>query len=670
MTLKGFIKECHKKEVFKMLSIYIVSSWVILQVLAVIADPLGLPVKSVTYLIIILLIGFPIYIYYVWKFRLLKYEIQQTEDPTTPYNKSTFQKMYFSSLLVVSIITGISITFIIKNNFGSNFSLEEIKGNNKIAVIGFKNTFGDDKLDNVGNIIASYISHGITEKEVGQVISPKVINDYTSIIKSQAGVVDLNNLLNTYFKPGKRIEGAYYAEKDTLLLQGSIKNSIEETLISFETIKCGLDSKLDCAEQLKQKILGYLRTEGTQDESGYIKNKEDRIVSYYEETPPKFEAYELLTSALSSQSNSRLRFELLNKAIEVDPSFFEPKIHIIAYHYNNGTYKIADSLTNNLLLNSDYSKRQRNWLLFYEATLKGKNDRAYRAIQYEYKLAYKDLATNMTTMTNALQKVNHVEDIEEIFNEIPMTEMALENCDRCGYRYYLKGLADVELGKYDEVINTLVPVTNILENIVIKRPIIMAYSQSGKLNELENYLSDYALTASTQAIDYLTIFSGIQLINANQIDEANKYFNKIITNNDSNSNLPNLAKAYYYKEDYLNAQDIYTKLHNNEVENIEYLVHLAISYFKNGNFEAAKTHIEKLDNLRTDYQFGAIDYGWAQYYISIGDKDKALEFLLKSVSQGFDFLATTFQNDPHFRTLKDSPEFNNRIMNYWKNKIQ
>ena len=50
MNLKGFIKECHKKEVFKMLSIYIVSSWVVLQVLALIASPLGLPEKTEPFL--------------------------------------------------------------------------------------------------------------------------------------------------------------------------------------------------------------------------------------------------------------------------------------------------------------------------------------------------------------------------------------------------------------------------------------------------------------------------------------------------------------------------------------------------------------------------------------------------------------------------------------------
>ena len=652
-----------------MLSIYIVSSWVVLQVLALITEPLGLPIKSVTYLIIVLLIGFPIYIYYIWKFRLLKYEIQQTEDPTTPYNKSAFQKMYFSSLLVVGLLSGIAITLIIKNNFGENFSLQKIQSNNKIAVLDFENTTGDEKLDNVGNIAASYISHGITEKEVGQVISPKLVKDYTSIIKSKAGTtIDLDNVLDNYFKPGKRIEGAFYKEKDTLLLQGSIKNGFDETLISFETIKCGLDSPLDCAEKLKQDILGYLRTEGEKDESGYIKNEDNEPVSYYEETPPSYRAYEFLTNAIANVDNGKLHLELLDKAIEADPNFFEPKIHKIAYHYNLGNYKIADSLRSLIDINSKLSNRQKNMLLVHESIIKGRNNRAYRAQRIEYDLAFKDMSTNMSTMTLALQYVNRPEDIDAIYNEIPMNEMILENCSRCGFRYYLKGLADVELGNYDKVIKTLVPITNIIEHSYLKRPLIMAYVQASKLTELEKYLTDNALTASISDIDYLNIFTGIQLINTNKTDEANKYFNKIITRNNNPASNENLAKAYYYKGDFLNAQSIFETLLQEDSENIEYVVQLAVSYFKNGNFEAAKTQIEKLDNLRTDYQFGSIDYGWAQYYNSIGDKDKALEFLLKAVVQGHNYTPSTFQNDPHFKTIKDSPEFINRIMNYWKNK--
>lgn len=657
MTLKGFVQECHKKEVFKMLSIYIVSSWVVLQVLALITEPLGLPEKSVTYLILILLVGFPIYIYYIWKFRLLKYEIQQTEDPNTPYNKSAFQKMYFTSLLVVGLLSGIAITLIVKNNFGENFSLTKIQGNDRIAVLEFTNNTNDEKLNIIGKITANWIIHGITEKEVGQVISPKLVSDYANIVKSQAGSIDINNLLKSYFKPGKIILGDFYKENDRLLLQGSIKDGLtDKTLISFETISCDPNSPLDCVEALKQKILGYLRIEGND-------------VNFYENTPPNFNALQYKEMAFDYlEKDDTLFLEFLDKAIEADSNFFEPYVHKMAYYYNNELFATTDSLIKTVLNNSKLNTRQKNWLLFYESIISGKNDKVYRAIKKEYEVASLDISTNQSTMTIALQFVNRPEDIQAIFDEIPMEDMTLENCPRCGFRYYLKGLADVELGNYSKVIKTLTPITNIIEANYLKRPLIMAYIKSGKFIELENYLSDYALTAEIENIDYLSTFAGIQLINSNHIEEANKYFNKIITRKNPIASNIYLAQAYYYKGDYLNAQPLYKSLHEEHPNEVDYLVQLAICNFNNGNFEVAKTQIETLDGLRTDFQFGAVDYGWAQYFNSIGNKDKALEFLLKAVSQGFNFTPSTFQHDPHFKTIKESPEFKNRIMNYWKNK--
>ncbi|WOD43822.1 TPR end-of-group domain-containing protein [Hwangdonia lutea] len=669
MNLKGFVKECHKKGVFKMLSIYIVSSWVILQVLALIASPLGLPEKSVTYLIVILLLGFPIYIYYVWKFRLLKHEIQQTEDPTTPYNKSAFQKMYFSSLFVIILLSGIAITLIFKNNFSQKIALKKLNGNDKIAVLNFENTTGNTELDNVGRIAARYISHGITENEVGQVISSKIVSDYTNVIKSQAGTsIDLNNLLKNYLKPAKVIEGAFYMEKDTLFLQGSIKDGlVDKTLISFETIKCDPNAPLDCAEKLKQDVLGYLSTEDRQDESGYIQKNNNQIASYYEETPPNYEAYQYLMNALDNIENDKTHLEYLNKAIKVDKDFFEPKTHLMAYYYNKGLFSITDSLIKTVAANSSLNARQKNWLLFYESIITGKNDKTYRAIKKEYEVASLDMNTNQTTMTIALQYVNRPEDVDAIYDEIPMDNMVLENCTRCGFRYYVKALADVELGKYNTVIKTLAPVTNIIESNYLKRPLISAYVKSGKFLELEKYLSHYALTATNQAMDYLNVFTGIQFLNANKKVEADSYFNKVIANSNATTAKPDLATAYYYIGDFKNAEDLYKTLHEAEPNNIEYIVLLAISFSKNGQFEAAKTQIEKLNRLKTDYQFGAIDYGWAQYYASMGDKDKAIAFLKKSVAQGFNYTPTTFQNDYHFKTIKDTPEFINQIMNFWKN---
>ena len=218
-----------------------------------------------------------------------------------------------------------------------------------------------------------------------------------------------------------------------------------------------------------------------------------------------------------------------------------------------------------------------------------------------------------------------------------------------------------------DIFNTSSTLEGIAQEIDDEQGMVIMTSSQAEEESWGDFINDDYSVFTTCLIE---AFTGIQLINANHIEEANTYFNKIIARESPAASESYLAQAYYYIEDYLNAQDIYKVLHEKESDNIEYLVQLAICYSHNGNFEEAKTYIEKLDALRTDYQFGAVDYGWAQYYAAVGDKDTALEFLLKAVSQGYNFTPSTFQNDLHFRTIKDSPKFNNRIMNYWKNKTR
>ena len=667
MTFKGFVTECHKKEVFKMLSIYIVSSWVILQVLALVSEPLGFPVKIVTYLIIILLVGFPVHIYYIWKFRLLKYEIQQTEDPSTPYNKSAFQKMYFSSLFVISLLSGIAVTLIIKKNFGNSVLLAELEENNKIAVLDFENTTGNEELNNIGEIAANWIIHGITEKDAGQAISSKLVNDYKMMIKSEVGNESINSLLIKYLKPGKVIEGVFYMEKDELLLQSSIKNGLmDETLISFETVTCNPNEPLDCAEQLKQQILGYLSTEDRKDDFGYIKD-DNTLTSYYEEKPPSFKAYQYVLEALDKEDDDKTYLTLLNKAIELDPNFFEPKIHMMSYFYNKKQFAKTDSLISTTTNNSRLSTRQKNWILFYESINNGKNDKAYRAILKEYEIASLDVSTNQTTMTIALQFVNKPEVIKKFYDEIPMDDVVLENCSRCVYRYYLNALADIELGNYDDVIETLIPVTDIIEANYLKRPLIMAYIKTGDITNLDKYLSEFALTATKEDMAYLYTFTGIQLINANSIGKAKEYFDKLISKKNYTAQNEYLAKALYFSDDYVSAEKEYQDLYLKNPNNSEYITHLAVSYYKNSNYEMSRKIIEKLEDNRSDYQFGEIDYRWAQYYASIGNTDKALEHVIKSIVQGYNFTPTTYHHDPHFKNLKNDSTFKEHL-DYWKNK--
>ena len=138
MNLKSFFKECQNKDVFKMQSIYVVSSWVLLQVLALTWKPLGLPEKSVTYLIILLLIGFPLYILYIWKANVSPLEKEVIVlDKTELKKKAAFKKMYFTILGITAILCFVAVSLIINKNFKSIAELPSVNQSDKIVVLKF-----------------------------------------------------------------------------------------------------------------------------------------------------------------------------------------------------------------------------------------------------------------------------------------------------------------------------------------------------------------------------------------------------------------------------------------------------------------------------------------------------------------------------------------------------
>ena len=164
-----------------MLSIYVVSAWVILQVLSITWQPLGLPQKSVTYLIIILLLCFPLYIFLLWKFRIVPLQKTEVElDEKEEKKKASFRKMYFSALGIITSLCVITVFLIVNKNFSleNKEILPKIVKSDKIAVLKFGNNTGDPQYDIVSKMASDWIIHGITENQVAQVITQDLVDEY------------------------------------------------------------------------------------------------------------------------------------------------------------------------------------------------------------------------------------------------------------------------------------------------------------------------------------------------------------------------------------------------------------------------------------------------------------------------------------------------------------
>ncbi|MCZ6594176.1 MAG: tetratricopeptide repeat protein [Bacteroidetes bacterium] len=636
-----------------MLSIYIVSSWVLIQVLAVTWEPLGIPQKSVTFLIIALLIGFPIYLFYIWKIRLepleklKKARISKKGKP----KKSGFQKMYFSVISVISLISLVAVAFILENNFFKSVKLPAQFSTDKIAILKFGNNTGDSKNDIVGKMTSDWIMHGITQNQLGQVVSPEIVTEYVGFLGGSAGLSDDRGVLDTYFKPAKVITGNYYLDNDKLIFQCSITDGdYNETFISFEPISCDMENPLECIESLKQLILGYLITE-------------DSPELNLQDTPPKFEAYRYFIDAKANISDSDAYIALLNKAVAADSNYFEAKVDRVVYYYNAGQYSIADSLIGTIQPNSR-NTRQINLLDMYKALLDGNNKKIYTHIMKEYNYAPFHLETSVGVMVVSLQYVNRPQDIDSIFKMIPMKGMDVGNCTQCQFRYYVEGLAEVERKEYGKAIRTLTPIANIVNDFYLKRPLIAAHIRSNNFPGVDSLFSKLSLTNSENDLKNGYLFAGKECLMSDNEKKAIFYFDKIISIEEEAEDKYYSAFALYYKGAYNETEPLLKLQLEEDPDSKTLLALLAVTYFKNGKETEAESMLSELEELRAEYQFGSIDYALAQYYAATGSQERSFQYLLQSVAAGNNYTPQTFQNDPHFKDYRDSDIFKN-IMTFW-----
>lgn len=651
MTFNSFLKECNEKEVFKKLSIYIVACWIILQVLSVTQDYIGIPGKIITVILILMLIGLPVNIFYIWKFSLAPLEVSYSElEKEGKKKRSKFQKMYFSSLIMVSILVGLVSIFIINNKFIESIEFPEIESSDKIAILNFGNNTGNKDLDIVSKMATDWIMHGITENQVAQVISPEIVSDYSDILKvSTASSFDGKTILEEFFKPKKIISGNFFLQDNNLIFQSSISEN--DGSFAFKQVECNKENPLECIESLKQIILGYLIT------------SEDKVT--LQDFPPKFEAYQAVLEAQANyQDDDNKYLALMDKAIAIDSNYFEPKMLKISVTYNMGNFKMADSLRKEAIKSSaKINKRQRNLLNFYEALLKGKHDDTYSALKKEYNLAPTDLQTNKTMMAATLQFVNRPNEIDTIFTKIKMDELDLDLCYDCEDRILVKAFADLELERYDSAIDLLSPYSNGIDKIYFKIPLIKAYLRNEKKELAEAILNKLELKAKTTTWQRVYNKIAADLLLQNRNSEALEYFDKVINTSEITPSRE-VAFAHFFKNDFKKAELIYEELYKLNPEDYDIISKLGICYYKNDKRTQSAKLIETIENLRKDFQYGSIDYVLARYYASVGDSDNTFKFLMQAVASGKRFNSSTFQNDPHFLPYFNTKMFE-QILKFW-----
>jgi hypothetical protein len=299
----------------------------------------------------------------------------------------------------------------------------------------------------------------------------------------------------------------------------------------------------------------------------------------------------------------------------------------------------------------------------YRALLDGNNRKVNDYLIKEYHYNPFDIESSQSMLVIALQFINRPELVDAIYEEIPSEDLIIENCLWCEYRIYVKSMADIQLKRYDTSIDLLTETLQKVDAFYLNRPLASAYIRSNRLIDLERLVSDLELTSESEDLMELYSFIGAEFLLINSKEMADQYLDKVIES-DPPPTKDLLANSFYLKEDYNNALLLYQQLHDENQEDLTYISRLASCLYKNQKIEEGEQMIQKLEPLRADFQYGAVDYCIAEYYAVVQDEEKVFTYLLKSISQGNYYTLTSFQNDPHFAHYFKNKKFD-EILNYW-----
>lgn len=564
------------------------------------------------------------------------------------------------SKFVPAAIFAAIVIYFFSTKFWQQEDSSETQVQNKIAVLEFDNNTGDTIYNIVGKMASDWIFHGITQNKLGQVMSPEIINEYmaASIIPTTKNAIATN-----YFNPSKIIKGVYYLDKNRLLFQCYITDENMNEIENFEAKDCDPEAPLDCIEALKQRILGYLVTE-------------DKKNATLEDSPPSFEAYVIFNRAKSKYLKDPQDpevLQLVEKAIDADTSYFEPKVYKFQYYYNSGDLIVADSLLKPLRKSYITSERQKILLQIYIDLLELEYKKAHKSQQIEYNITPFHLETNSNMMIHSLQLVNKPGEIDSVFNEINMAEMDISKCRFCVERYKIKGLADIERKRYKSAISLLKFAVETDDFSVLKKVLLRAYIRAGKYAMADDVLSNLQLPTGERESERerererkwvdIHLSAAKEFIWADKKDMANIHLDKIINYVDNIlESIPAdlvhfFAESLFYQGNYEDAAMLLESLLESYPGLIDYHALLAIAYQKSGKTSKATAKLVELENLRGDFQLGEVDYGLAQYYASISDDNNTIKYLWQAIDDGHWYETWTFQNDPLLKAYFETKSF-------------
>lgn len=327
--------ELNRRKVVKVAVAYAIVGWLILQLSDVLVSLLGLPEWSGRLVFLLLVLGFPLALFFAWAYQLTPRGLQRERDvePGQPLARPTSRKLDF---LIIGAL-GIAVAYLV----GDRLLRHEERATpipaaavQSVAVLPF--------VDMSPNKDQGYFSAGISEDILNQLsrIPDLQVAGRTSSFAFEGINQDLREI-------GEKLNVAY-------ILEGSIQKTGEKARVTVQLIKAAdgfhlWSDKFDrnltdifaIQDEIAEAVAGALSItlgvgEGNR-QTGGTRN---------------FDAYDAYLAGLSlsrqNESESTLQaIQLLEKAVALDPDYARAW-STLAFAYDNAAYSFIGERTEEL----------------------------------------------------------------------------------------------------------------------------------------------------------------------------------------------------------------------------------------------------------------------------------------------------------------------------------
>jgi tRNA A-37 threonylcarbamoyl transferase component Bud32/TolB-like protein len=247
----------------------------------------------------------------------------------------------------------------------------------RVVVAVIENRTGDASLDNLGHMAADWVTQGLAQTGLVEVVpSTSVMTSSLAAGAGAGGQLDAAGIraLGRETGAGTVVSGGYYRQGDSIRFQVQIAAAEDGTVLrALEPVAGPLSQPLGAVEALRQRVMAALAT--------LFDSRLSRWATTASQ-PPNFQAYQEFIAGLDRfvQFDPPGAIAHFERAAAVDTTFWLPLIFAANAHMNVGVFAAAESLGRVVERHADrLAPLDRSYLAWVLATCRGDRAEAFRA---------------------------------------------------------------------------------------------------------------------------------------------------------------------------------------------------------------------------------------------------------------------------------------------------